>query len=412
MTTKSLKKFTELLNRSEGLSIIPIIAIMVIMSVMGVVFTSIMGGWKISAPMTINSSKAYNLAETAAMFALQDASNRFFSKNASSVPNFPSTSPIGERSSPFIVSSIATSNGTETAEYWIERPFPSGNNTVDLVGGVNRGDNDDDDSSSDDDVVDDDLDDSVANNTLYTIIATGKVFRNGTTVAKRQIKIKATITDNNISPIAPGVHAEGGLRGTGGSGFSIKMDGSAVPDVSFGASNYPTSASPPDSGNRAGVVYQMPADSPPILDADTYKAMAIDQGHYYSANFSPGNNYPNTSYFYDAPINTMPNITFVEGNLSANSKTIYGIFYVKGYIDLNGAHEVHGILIGEGDIDLNGGPFDPDIDGGVIQLGSGGYIKGNGSPVNININNDFFNFMNNTIPDINIVSWQEAVSAN
>ena len=107
MTTKTLKKFTELLNRSEGISIVPIIVVMVIMSVMGGVFTSIMGDWKISAPMTINSNKAFCLAETAAMFALQDASYRFFSKDASGCPNFPACG-SGTRSTPFVVSSSST----------------------------------------------------------------------------------------------------------------------------------------------------------------------------------------------------------------------------------------------------------------------------------------------------------------
>ena len=74
MTKKSLKKFTVLLNRNEGIAILPIIVVMVLMSIMGGIFSHTMGLWKRSAPATINSMKAYRLAETAAMFALQDAS--------------------------------------------------------------------------------------------------------------------------------------------------------------------------------------------------------------------------------------------------------------------------------------------------------------------------------------------------
>ncbi len=120
MTTKSLKKIAEYINRDDGISLTPIIVIMVLMSVMGGVFTSIMGGWKISAPLTINSNKAFYLAETAAMFALQDAKYRFLAKDDTGCPSFPACG-SGTRSSPYVVSS----SSTETAEFWIERPYKS-----------------------------------------------------------------------------------------------------------------------------------------------------------------------------------------------------------------------------------------------------------------------------------------------
>ncbi|MGR3302909.1 MAG: hypothetical protein ACUZ8I_10465, partial [Candidatus Scalindua sp.] len=138
MTTKSLKRFTEILKRNEGLSLIAIVALMVIMAVMGGVFSQIMGRWTLSAPATINSTRAYYLAETAAMFAMQDAKYRFFSKDAAGIPLFPSTT-TGTRSAPYIVSS----SSTETAEFWIERPYLPGtspystNSTVDLDRGNN-----------------------------------------------------------------------------------------------------------------------------------------------------------------------------------------------------------------------------------------------------------------------------------
>ena len=75
---KLLKNLAGLLKRREGLSLIAIVALIVIMSVMGGVFSHIMGRWKLSAPATINSSKALYLAETAVMFALQDAKYRFY----------------------------------------------------------------------------------------------------------------------------------------------------------------------------------------------------------------------------------------------------------------------------------------------------------------------------------------------
>ena len=77
---------------------------------------------------------------------------------------------LAQGATPYVV----LSNGTETAEYWIERPYPSLNTYVDeYPSGTHRGNNDDDITvGTDDDVVDDDTDDG--NSTLYTIIATGK----------------------------------------------------------------------------------------------------------------------------------------------------------------------------------------------------------------------------------------------
>ncbi|MHC4269233.1 MAG: hypothetical protein ACYSWS_05890 [Planctomycetota bacterium] len=384
-----LKKFIGKLNRSDGVSIMAIVVLMLIMTIMGGVFTSVMGRWKNSAPLTANSNRALELANTAAAFALQEASFKFYSKDASGNFNFN----LGISSAPYIA--YNDGNGG-IADYWFEMPgFVNDDN---LIG-------------ADADNVDDDGDDTT-NPNRYTILATGRVNLGGTTIAKRQIKVFADITDNNISPIPPGVHAAGGIRGTGGSGFDIKKDGSAVSDVAFAPTNYADSTYPPASGSRAGVVYQNPASTPPILDSDTFKSLAKQQGHYYSASLNiNANNFPNNSYYYDTT-NTMPNIIFTEGDLSTNSKTFYGLYYVKGNVDLNGNYACNGIIICEGDVELNGGANNPDIDGGVIQLDPNGEVRGNGSPVNININNNYFNLMNNALPNISNVFWQQAVSAN
>ncbi|MGR3175245.1 MAG: hypothetical protein ACUZ8N_11705 [Candidatus Scalindua sp.] len=420
MTAKSLKRFTEILKRNEGLSLIAIVALMVIMAVMGGVFSQIMGRWKLSAPATINSTRAYYLAETAAMFALQDAKYRFFSKDAGGCPDFPAcesdfpASGSGTRSSPYIVSS----SSTETAEFWIERPYPSANTSVDeYPTGTDRGNNDDDTSSDDDDVVDDDLDDNVANNTLYTIIATGKVIRDGTTVAKRQIKIKATITSNISSPVAAGLHAEGSIRGSGVNAFQIWEDGRDVDtdpySVAFSNGTYADSDDPPSDGSRDGVVYQPPVDEPPDLDEEFFKVMAAAQGHY---NPTVTDGYPgNNSYYYDTPTDTIPNIIYISGDLSpCNNKTIYGIYWIKGDVSLGGNFHVDGIIICEGDIKLNagGGTPDPHLNGGIIQYGSLGELWAAGNPTTIQIKDAFFDALNATIPIITVQSWQEAVSAN
>ncbi len=422
MTTKSLERFAGFFNRNEGVALTPIIVIMVLMSIMGGVFASIMGGWKLSAPLTINSNKAYYLAETAAMFALQDAKYRFFSVNASGAPLFPSAT-TGTRSAPYIVSST----GTETAEFWIERPYLAGtspystNSAVDL----DRGNNDDiiTGTNDDEDVVDDDNDDGTVDGTtdvnsdgfsdVYTIIATGKVIRDGTPVAKRQIKVKATIVSNTNADVAPGVHTEGVISGTGppsNSHFDIDNPTSGA-NVTYGNGDSPllTPTGPTgDWPDEDDIVYR----DRPNLDSDVFKAMAIDQGHYHGGNYSAADGNPNGSYYYSGSV---PNIVFIEGDLTINGNIImYGVYWIKGNTTVfNGNYQVNGIIICEGDLTMNGGGTQsPNMDGGIIQFGTSSALTGNGQPVDIDINEQFFTDMNNALPIITVVSHQEAVSAN
>jgi hypothetical protein len=381
MKNKSLKKLAKFLHRSEGVSLIAIIALMVIMSVMGGVFSSVMGRWKISAPTNINSSKAIYLAETAAMFALQDARYRFYGGSFN----------YGTRAVPYAVSS----SSTEEANYWFERP----DDPTHL--------DDDDTSNADDDIVDDDVDDA-SDPTLYSITATGKIKRNGATVAKRQIKIKATIIDSTMVGPTPGVHTDGNIEGTGppnNAHFDIDNPDTGA-NVTYGDGTDNVT-----SGSEAGppaLVYR-PAQP---LDEDVFKVLATDQGHYHSGNFSAVNNYPNGSYYYSGIV---PNITYVAGDLTINGNLeIYGVYWIKGNTTVfNGNYRINGIIICEGDLTMNGGgAMSPNMDGGIIQYGATSTLTGNGQPVDIDINTTFFEHMNNTLPIVTVVSSQEAVSAN
>lgn len=395
MKTKSLKKFTETLNRSEGISLIAIITLLVIMSIMGGVFSSVMGRWKISAPTNINSSKAIYLAEAAAMFALQDAQYRFYGGSFN----------YGTNDSPHVVSS----SSTEEANYWFERPDLDDDDDDDST----SDDASSDDSSSDssdsesDDCSDDDADDA-SNPTRYTIIATGKVNRSGTTVAKRQIKIKADIIDSTIAGPAPGVHTDGGIDGTGPpDNAHFDMDN---PDTGANVT-YGNGTDNVTSGSETGppaIVFR-PAQP---LDENVFKALATDQGHYHNGNFSASDNYPNGSYYYSGSV---PNIIFVEGNLTVNGNLeIYGVYWINGNTTVfNGNYRVNGIIICEGDLTMNGGgTMSPNLDGGIIQYGATSTLTGNGQPVDIDINETYFEDLNNTLPIVTVVSSQEAVSAN
>ncbi|HHT9117586.1 MAG TPA: hypothetical protein ACFYD1_03055 [Candidatus Hypogeohydataceae bacterium YC38] len=371
------------LRRREGISLMALIAVMVIMAVTGSIFGTFMGRWKVSAPMEINSLKAFCLAETALMFALEDAKYRFFGGSFNR----------GTRSSPRSLVSSST--------YWFELPSPNA---------FGASASDDKTSGSEDDDVDDDNDDSTAN--LYTIIATGKVKRGSTAVATRQIKVKATIVNDTSKSVLPGIYTDGDIRGTGGSGFNMfKDDGDSVRDVEFGNTVYDDSSDPPESGSRDGIVYQAPAYSAPVLDVNIIKALATDQGHYQIGGFTPANNYPNGSFYYSG---TVPNITYVNGDMDViGSRAIYGIFWVTGAVTVSGNAEVYGIIIGNSDITMNGGGgSDIELFGGIIQYGSTSRLTGNGSPVDIKINNAYFSAIDSIWARVTVNSWQEAVSAN
>ncbi|MFQ5685652.1 MAG: hypothetical protein ACE5GV_03235, partial [Candidatus Scalindua sp.] len=118
------------------------------------------------------------------------------------------------------------------------------------------------------------------------------------------------------------------------------------------------------------------------------------------------------SYYYSGSV---PNIIFVEGNLTVNGNlTIYGVYWIKGATTVfNGNYKVSGIIISEGDITMNGGGNkSPNLDGGIIQYGATSTLTGNGQPVDIDINEGYFENLNNTLPIVTVVSSQEAVSAN
>jgi hypothetical protein len=413
MTIKSLKKFTVLFNRNEGGSLIPIVMIMVVMALMGGVFTSIMGVWKQSAPVTINSKRASYLAETAATYALKDASYRFFSVDADSTPPgkplYPSAT-TGTKSAPFFV----VNNGTETAQYWIERPYRSFNTSVDeYPSGVHRGDNDDDGVDDDDDGVDDDDDDGSKDSKdpdmkrRYTIIATGKVIKDGITVAKRQVKVKAIISDNSVAELKPGVHTDGHICGTGSNQNHFDID-----NPTTGANvTYDIDCDTPTSGSEDDLIYR-PSKQ---LDANMFKAMAQDQGHYIDivGSWTVPDDYPNGSYYYTGNV---PNFIFVEGDVSLiGNRTIYGVYWIAGNTDtdFSGGCQLNGIFICHGDINMNGGgAASPNLNGGIISYGDLNNLTGSGSPVDIEINEDFFSALNSAMTIVTVESWQESVSAN
>ncbi len=182
MNKKWLHKLIENSNKSDGVAIMALVVLLVMMTIMGGAFASIMGGWKTSAPYAINSNRAAQLANSAAVFALQNAKENIDAANYIN---------CGLRLA--LVTVISDDGNGGSADYWIERPSQ---------GGTLASSNDDFDTGPDDDDYDDDVND-VTDPDLFTIIATGRVTSGGVLVAKRQVKIFVDYTATAPSVITP-----------------------------------------------------------------------------------------------------------------------------------------------------------------------------------------------------------------
>jgi hypothetical protein len=305
------------------------------------------------------------------------------------------------------------SSSTEEASYWFERPGAGFSH-------------DDKASKEDDDEVDDDGDDNVSADDvdgdgvsdLYTIIATGKIKRGTDTVAKRQIKVFVYIIPSPSVTVAPGIHEDGVIDGTG-------PPNNAHLDI-----DNPTTLANVTYGDDADVVTSGQERGPPpeldivfrpavVIDYNIFKAMAEDQGHYHGSDFSVPNGYPNNSYFYigdGTSPSDVPNVTFIQGDMDVNGNMeIYGVYWVRGNatVVMNGNYRINGIIICEGNLTMNGGGMTaPNMDGGIIQYNATSQLIGNGQPVDIDINEGYFDFLNWSIPIVTVKSWQEAVSKN
>jgi len=108
------------------------------------------------------------------------------------------------------------------------------------------------------------------------------------------------------------------------------------------------------SGDNYGILgYDSPhyirfnVDQLPLLDLDSLKSVAKDQGHYYKNNLTISNSTP-AYEFWSNPLNhdQDANITYVEKDLTVTktNEAIGGIFVVEGDITLNGIQNINGIL--------------------------------------------------------------------
>ncbi|MHC4454048.1 MAG: hypothetical protein ACYSWS_05075 [Planctomycetota bacterium] len=211
MTKILIKKIIGDLKRDDGFSVMAIVVLMLIMTIMGGVFTSVMSTWKVSSAMTVNSERALQLANTAAAFALQEASSKFYSKDTNSNPDFN----FGTRLNPYIA--YNDGNGG-TGDYWFE--LPGVNDDGITLGTVNDDDDNINDDGDDNNLANDLDGDGISDR--YTIIATGRVnMVGGATIATKQIRVLVDIIPTPATTLVPGVHLAGAVQGNGSAGYDM-----------------------------------------------------------------------------------------------------------------------------------------------------------------------------------------------
>jgi hypothetical protein len=134
------------------------------------------------------------------------------------------------------------------------------------------------------------------------------------------------------------------------------------------------------AGWAAGIPSSDTAENPlPELAFSALKAMSIDQGLFCDAACVAGGGplggaYP-TSFWNDPPVNSIPNIIYIEGSdinfqHLAGPMTYYGGFYVVagGYdVALDGKVTVDGVVYTQGEVTFNGGGDTVNVNGGVFS---------------------------------------------
>ncbi len=128
----------------------------------------------------------------------------------------------------------------------------------------------------------------------------------------------------------------------------------------------------------------------PEVDNTTLKNLAKAQGHYFAGDYNIPDGYPSLDFYAD-PVAGIPNVTWVEGNVTlSGNEHIYGIVVIGGNLTVNGTPRFEGVIYmpNKNSMLINGGgsPSSPIVDGGILSFGlirrSGGgsrdrYIKHN-----------------------------------
>jgi len=146
------------------------------------------------------------------------------------------------------------------------------------------------------------------------------------------------------------------------------------------------------------------------FDKQSLVNLAQTQGHVHAGDFTPGNNYPNGDFYYDAP-NNIPNVIHVSGNITfSGGKTAYGIYVVEGNAVMDGSARLEGVIYlpNPGSIVIHGGgsPKESSITGGVF---ANGYMNGTGNHISVEYDPDYMEKFGafQLAKKMYIISWSE-----
>lgn len=138
--------------------------------------------------------------------------------------------------------------------------------------------------------------------------------------------------------------------------------------------------------------------------------LATAQGQVHAGSFTPGNNYPNGDFYFDAG-NSIPNVIHVTGDVTfSGGRTVYGIYIIEGNAVMNGNARLEGVIYlpNPGSIVIHGGgnPSESSITGGVF---ANGYINGTGNHISITYDPDYMEKFGafQTAKKMYIISWAE-----
>jgi len=149
---------------------------------------------------------------------------------------------------------------------------------------------------------------------------------------------------------------------------------SGLADVAIYSDSTVTGVSALDSaGNLDNKRLIREAKIMPEVDNATLKNLAKAQGHYFSGNYNLPNGYPSPDFYAD-PVAGIPNITWVEGNVTlSGNEHIYGIVVIGGNLTISGTPRFEGVIYmpNKNSMIINGGGSrqSPIVDGGILSFG-------------------------------------------
>ena len=390
--TKNSDSLAKLLRRREGMSLIAVIVILAILVAVGGVYSSLMSRWQTSAPITLNSSKAFYLAELYAQLGiiyLRDGISYTGSTTCQVSMSIPNISSIESGAY-----GVCGPDVTGVDDLYIIR-------SIGVVGPVQSSPSTWWDQA-----------------TCDFIVPAAEL---PNIRALRKIKEEVYKTGERIDMPAQ-AYVEGGIIGNPDFTISDGVGGSVTYDNVGNVS----------AGDPTGLVTNtVPVDSDSLFNILINMAVCQNNScgnHYYPSPGSLGlswgpqqsgwpcdeNGAGGSFYYHDDSDNSkdIPNIVYINGNLTVTGNTtVNGIFAIEGDdIDISGEANINGIIIFRGDGTIRGGGSPGKTEAlGVIAYGT---LTGNGSNTDVQITEALYDTLDNIASSsLAPYSWEEEISS-